>query len=304
MLPGGVNSPVRAYRAVGGEPVVIAEGEGALIRDVDGNEYVDYIASFGPLILGHAHPAVVEAVRGAARRGTSFGAPTEAETELAERVVAAVPSMEMVRFVNSGTEATMSALRLARAAAGRDLVLKFEGCYHGHSDGLLAAAGSGVATFALPDSPGVPAAFAAQTLLAPYNDVAAAETTFDAHPQAVACVIVEPVAGNMGLIEPEAGFLPGLRELCDRHGALLIFDEVITGFRLGRGGAQERYGVTPDLTALGKIVGGGLPVGAYGGSRALMERMAPGRRRIPGRHAQWESTGHGRGHRHDRRPRG
>jgi glutamate-1-semialdehyde 2,1-aminomutase len=275
VLPGGVNSPVRAYRAVGGEPVVIAEGAGALVRDVDGNEYVDYVASFGPLILGHAHPAVVEAVRDAARRGTSFGAPTEAEAELAERVVAAVPSMEMVRFVNSGTEATMSALRLARAAAGRDLVLKFEGCYHGHSDGLLAAAGSGVATFALPDSPGVPAAFAAQTLLAPYNDLAAVEATFDAHPGAVACVIVEPVAGNMGLIEPAAGFLPGLRELCDRHGALLLFDEVITGFRVGRGGAQERYGVTPDLTALGKIVGGGLPVGVYGGPRALMERMAP-----------------------------
>ncbi len=275
VLPGGVNSPVRAYRAVGGEPVVIAEGEGALVRDVDGNEYVDYVASFGPLILGHAHPAVVEAVRDAAGRGTSFGAPTEAEAELAERVVAAFPSIERVRFVNSGTEATMSALRLARAAAGRDLVLKFEGCYHGHADGMLAAAGSGVATFALPDSPGVPAAFAAQTLLAPYNDLSAVEATFDAHPDAIACIIVEPVAGNMGLIEPEAGFLPGLRALCDRYSALLLFDEVITGFRVGRGGAQERYGVTPDLTALGKIVGGGLPVGAYGGPRALMERMAP-----------------------------
>ena len=275
LLPGGVNSPVRAYGAVGGEPVVIASGAGATVTDVDGNEYIDYVGSFGPLILGHAHPAVVEAVRAAAARGTSFGAPTEAEAELAERVVAAVPSIEMVRFVSSGTEATMSALRLARAATDRDLVLKFEGCYHGHADGLLAAAGSGVATFALPDSPGVPAAFAAQTLLAPFNDLPAVEAVFDAHPAAVACVIVEPVAGNMGLIEPRPGFLEGLRGLCDRHGALLLFDEVITGFRLGRGGAQERYGVTPDLTALGKVIGGGLPVGAYGGPRALMERMAP-----------------------------
>ncbi len=275
LLPGGVNSPVRAYGAVGGEPVVIASGAGAKVTDVDGNEYIDYVGSFGPLILGHAHPAVVEAVRAAAARGTSFGAPTEAEAELAERVVAAVPSIEMVRFVSSGTEATMSALRLARAATGRDLVLKFEGCYHGHADGLLAAAGSGVATFALPDSPGVPAAFAAQTLLAPFNDLPAVEAVFDAHPAAVACVIVEPVAGNMGLIEPRPGFLEGLRGLCDRYGALLLFDEVITGFRLGRGGAQERYGVTPDLTALGKVIGGGLPVGAYGGPRALMERMAP-----------------------------
>ena len=275
LLPGGVDSPVRAYGAVGGEPVVVASASGALVTDVDGNEYVDYVASFGPLILGHAHPAVVEAVQSAAARGTSFGAPTEAESELAQRVVDAVPSIELVRFVSSGTEATMTALRLARAATGRDLVLKFEGCYHGHADGLLAAAGSGVATFALPDSPGVPAAFAAQTLLAPYNDLDAVAATFDAHPDAIACVIVEPVAGNMGLIAPAEGFLSGLRALCDRHGALLLFDEVITGFRVGRGGAQERYAVRPDLTALGKVIGGGLPVGAYGGSRALMERMAP-----------------------------
>ncbi|MSQ42228.1 MAG: glutamate-1-semialdehyde-2,1-aminomutase [Dehalococcoidia bacterium] len=275
LLPGGVNSPVRAYRAVGGEPVVIASGRGALLTDVDGNEYIDYVASFGPLILGHAPPAVVRAICDAAALGTSFGAPTPAETELAARVVAAVPSIEMVRLVNSGTEATMSALRLARAATGRDLVLKFEGCYHGHADGLLAAAGSGVATFALPDSPGVPAAFAAQTLLAPYNDLDATAAVFAAHPGAIACVIVEPVAGNMGLVEPVPGFLQGLRRLCDRHGALLLFDEVITGFRIGRGGAQQRYGVRPDLTALGKVIGGGLPVGAYGGSRALMERMAP-----------------------------
>jgi len=275
LLPGGVNSPVRAYGAVGGQPVVIASGAGALLTDVDGNEYVDYVGSFGPLILGHAHPPVVQAVQAAAERGTSFGAPTEAETELAARVVAAMDSIEMVRFVSSGTEATMSALRLARAATERDLVLKFEGCYHGHSDGLLAAAGSGVATFALPDSPGVPAAFAAQTLLAPYNNLDLAAATFDAHPGAIACVIVEPVAGNMGLIPPASGFLEGLRELCDRHGALLLFDEVITGFRVGRGGAQERFGVRADLTALGKVIGGGLPVGAYGGPRALMERMAP-----------------------------
>ena len=275
VLPGGVNSPVRAYRAVGGEPVVLASAAGALVTDLDGNEYVDYVGSFGPLILGHAHPAVVRAVQAAAERGTSFGAPTEAEADLAERVIAAVPSTEMVRFVNSGTEATMSALRLARAATGRDLVLKFEGCYHGHADGMLAAAGSGVATFALPDSPGVPAAFAAQTLLAPFNDLQAVEAVFDAQADAVACVIVEPVAGNMGLIAPAEGFLPGLRSLCDRHGALLLFDEVITGFRVAPGGAQERYGVTPDLTALGKVIGGGLPVGAYGGARALMERMAP-----------------------------
>ena len=275
LLPGGVNSPVRAYGAVGGEPVVIAAGAGAILTDVDGNEYVDYVGSFGPLILGHAHPDVVRAVQTAAGHGTSFGAPTEAETDLAERIVAAVPAIEMVRFVNSGTEATMSALRLARAATGRDLLLKFEGCYHGHADGLLAAAGSGVATFALPDSPGVPAAFAAQTLLAPYNDLDAVAASLEAHPQAIACVIVEPIAGNMGLIEPVTGFLRGLRELCDRHGALLLFDEVITGFRVGRGGAQERFSVSPDLTALGKVIGGGLPVGAYGGAHELMERMAP-----------------------------
>ncbi len=275
VLPGGVDSPVRAYGAVGGDPVVLARGEGARVWDVDGLEYIDYVCSYGPLILGHAYPRVVAAIVDAARLGTSFGAPTEAEAVLGECVVDAVPSIEMVRFVSSGTEATMSVLRLARAATQRDLILKFEGCYHGHADGLLVAAGSGAATLALPDSPGVPKAYAQQTLLARYNDLDSVRAQFDAHPGQIAAVIVEPVAGNMGVVPPAEGFLQGLRAICDADGALLVFDEVITGFRAAYGGAQQVYDVTPDLTALGKIIGGGLPVGAYGGRRELMERMAP-----------------------------
>ena len=274
-LPGGVNSPVRAFGAVGGQPLVIARGEGPYLYDVDGNRYIDYVCSWGPLILGHAHPAVVEAVQRAAERGTSYGAPTEAEAELAQLVVEAVPSIEMVRFVNSGTEATMSALRLARAYTGRDKVVKFEGCYHGHADGLLVQAGSGVATLGLPDSPGVPASFAQETLVARFNDAAGVEALFERFGEKIAAVIVEPVAANMGVVPPLPGFLASLRAVTERAGSLLIFDEVVTGFRVAYGGAQSLFGVMPDLTCLGKIIGGGLPVGAYGGKRRIMEMMAP-----------------------------
>ena len=275
LMPGGVNSPVRAFRAVGGEPLFIARGEGPYLYDVDGRRYIDYVLSWGPLILGHAHPSVVAVLQRAVERGTSFGAPTELEAELARLVVEMVPSVELVRFVNSGTEATMSALRLARAFTGRDRVVKFEGCYHGHADGLLARAGSGVATLSLPDSPGVPRAYAEQTLLAPYNDIEVVEQVFQRYPDEIACVIVEPVAANMGVVPPGEGFLSGLRELTRANGALLVFDEVVTGFRLGPGGAQALYGVQPDLTCLGKVLGGGLPVGAYGGRREIMELVAP-----------------------------
>ena len=274
-MPGGVNSPVRAFSAVGGEPLFIARGEGPYIYDVDGRRYIDYVLSWGPLILGHAHPRVVSALKEAVERGISYGAPTALETELAKRVVEAVLSIEMVRFVNSGTEATMSALRLARAYTGRSKIIKFEGCYHGHADFLLVRAGSGVTTLGLPDSAGVPEGIAQDTLVAPYNDLQAVDRLFSENRAQIAAVIVEPVAGNMGVIPPEPGFLEGLRELTRTEGALLVFDEVITGFRVAYGGAQALYGVTPDLTCLGKVVGGGLPVGAYGGRREIMEMVAP-----------------------------
>ncbi|MEX2227725.1 MAG: glutamate-1-semialdehyde 2,1-aminomutase [Dehalococcoidia bacterium] len=275
LLPGGVDSPVRAFKAVGGEPVVMAFGKGSRITDVDGNEYVDYVGSWGPLILGHAYPSVVQIVQKAAERGTSFGATTELEVELARLVTQMVPSIEQVRFVNSGTEATMSALRVARAFTGRDKIVKFEGCYHGHSDGLLAKAGSGVATLGLPDSAGVPASFTSETLLAPWNDREAIEQLFERHSGEIAALICEPVPANMGLVPAEYGYLQFLREITERAGALLIFDEVISGFRVSPGGAQTFFGVLPDMTCLGKIIGGGLPVGAYGARREIMAMVAP-----------------------------
>ncbi len=275
VIPGGVNSPVRAFRAVGGQPFFVARGEGCRLWDVDGNEYIDYVLSWGPLILGHAHPAVVSAVTVAARAGTSYGAPTAAEVELAEAVRSFFPSMEMLRFVNSGTEATMTAVRIARGYTGRDLLLKFEGCYHGHGDSFLVKAGSGVATLGLPNSPGVPADLSRLTLTAPFNDLEAVETVFREYPGRIAAVIVEPVIGNAGFIPPDNGFLAELRRITRDDGALLIFDEVMTGFRVAPGGAQERFGIDPDLTTLGKVIGGGLPVGAYGGRREIMEHVAP-----------------------------
>ncbi len=275
VLPGGVNSPVRAFKAVGGTPRFIARASGAHVWDEDGRRYLDYVGAWGPMLLGHAHPAVVDAITRQAARGTAFGAPTALEVEMAERIHALVPSIEMVRMVNSGTEATMAAVRLARGATGRPRVLKFEGCYHGHGDSFLVKAGSGAATFGTPDSPGVTAATARDTLTAPFNDSGAVRELFAAYPDEIAAVIVEPVVGNMGVVAPAWGFLQDLRELCTADRALLIFDEVMTGFRVAPGGAQERYHITPDLTTLGKIIGGGLPVGAYGGRRDLMSQVSP-----------------------------
>ncbi|MEM9621290.1 MAG: glutamate-1-semialdehyde 2,1-aminomutase [Pseudomonadota bacterium] len=274
-IPGGVNSPVRAFKGVGGDPVFFDQGEGAYLQDVDGNRYVDYVASWGPMILGHAHQPTVDAVVAQAQRALGFGAPTEGEIDLAEKVIELVPGIEKVRMVNSGTEATMSAIRLARGYTGRDLIVKFAGCYHGHSDALLVKAGSGVLTLGIPNSPGVPQAVAEHTLTVPYNDIDAVRAVFAEYPEQIACVILEPVAGNMGCIPPVPGFLEGLRELTEAAGTILIFDEVMTGFRVSRGGAQELYNIRPDLTTLGKIVGGGLPVGAFGGRTDIMAHIAP-----------------------------
>ena len=274
-IPGGVNSPVRAYRGVGGTPPFIARGQGSRIWDADGNEFVDYIGSWGPLLLGHRHPDVIAALEAALEIGTSFGAPTEREIQLAELIRALVPSIEMLRLVNSGTEASMSALRVARGFTGRDLTIKFEGCYHGHVDSLLVKAGSGVATLGLPDSPGVPKGFSDTTIALPFNDGDAVETTFRQRGDHIAAVIVEPVVGNMGCVAPAPGFLQALRNLCTKHGAVLIFDEVMTGFRVAAGGAQQLYGIRPDLTVMGKVIGGGLPIAAYGGRNDIMTNIAP-----------------------------
>jgi glutamate-1-semialdehyde 2,1-aminomutase len=275
VLPGGVNSPVRAFKSVGLNPVYMDHGKGSRVYDIDGNSYLDYVGSWGPLIMGHAHPEVIEAIKKTAEKGTSFGAPTELETLMAELVVERVPSVDIVRMVNSGTEATMSALRLARGYTKRSKILKFEGSYHGHADSLLIKAGSGVATLGLPDSPGVPESVASQTITVPYNDLEAAKLAFEKFGEEIACIIVEPIAGNMGVVPPLPGFLQGLRELTEQYGSLLIFDEVMTGFRVHYNCAQGLYGVTPDLTCFGKVIGGGLPVGAYGGKREIMEMIAP-----------------------------
>jgi len=274
-IPGGVNSPVRAFKGVGGDPVFIEKAKGAYIYDSDGNKYIDYVGSWGPMILGHAHPEVIEAVKKAADNGLSFGAPTEIETIMADKVCELVPSIEMVRMVSSGTEATMSAIRLARGYTGRDKLIKFEGCYHGHADSLLVKAGSGALTLGTPSSPGVPASLAEHTVTLPYNDLESFNSSVADIGEQVACVIIEPVAGNMNCIPPVDGFLEGIRETCTEHGIVLIFDEVMTGFRVARGGAQSRYGITPDLTTLGKVIGGGMPVGAFGGKKEIMEHIAP-----------------------------
>jgi glutamate-1-semialdehyde 2,1-aminomutase len=275
VIPGGVNSPVRAFRAVGGNPLFIEKAKGSKIYDVDGNSYIDYVLSWGPMILGHAHPAVVKALKNAVMKGTSFGAPTALEIELAELVLKAYPSMDKVRMVNSGTEATMSAIRAARGFTGRDKIIKFEGCYHGHADGLLVKAGSGATTFGVPDSPGVPKACAKNTITVPYNDIPALKKTIEKEWRSIACVIIEPVVGNIGCVLPKKGFLETLRKLTKKHGIVLIFDEVMTGFRVSFGGAQAYYGIKPDMTCLGKVIGGGLPVGAYGGKKEIMAMISP-----------------------------
>jgi glutamate-1-semialdehyde 2,1-aminomutase len=275
VIPGGVNSPVRACKSVGAEPVFIDHAEGCMIYDADGNGFIDYIGSWGPMILGHRHSAVIKAIASVLNRGTSFGAPTDLEIVLAEMVINAVPSVDMIRMVNSGTEATMSAIRLARGVTGRDVIIKFDGCYHGHADTLLVEAGSGVATLGIPGSPGVPESFVAHTLSLPYNDIESVKKVMDEQGDKIACIIVEPIAGNMGLVKPVDGFLETLREVTEKSGSLLIFDEVMTGFRVAFGGAQSLYGILPDITCLGKIIGGGLPVGAYGGKREIMEHIAP-----------------------------
>jgi len=275
VIPGGVNSPVRACKSVGAEPVFIDHAEGCMIYDADGNGFIDYIGSWGPMILGHRHSAVIKAIASVLNRGTSFGAPIDLEIVLAEMVINAVPSVDMIRMVNSGTEATMSAIRLARGVTGRDVIIKFDGCYHGHADTLLVEAGSGVATLGIPGSPGVPESFVAHTLSLPYNDIESVKKVMDEQGDKIACIIVEPIAGNMGLVRPVDGFLETLREVTEKSGSLLIFDEVMTGFRVAFGGAQSLYGILPDITCLGKIIGGGLPVGAYGGKREIMEHIAP-----------------------------
>lgn len=292
LLPGGVNSPVRAFRAVGGVPRFIDRAEGSRIYDIDGREYIDYVGSWGPMILGHSHPQVVEAIRKAVERGTSYGAPTPGEIALARTIIEAFPSMEMIRMVSSGTEAVMSAIRLARGFTGRDKILKFEGCYHGHGDSLLVKAGSGVATLGIPGSPGVPACLAELTITVPFNSTEAFRKAVDRHGKELACVIVEPVAANMGVVNPRPGFLETLRELTRKAGIVLIFDEVITGFRLTYGGFQKLCRLEPDLTCLGKIIGGGLPVGAFGGKRTIMDFLAPNRPRLPGGHPLRQSPGH------------
>ena len=291
LFPGGVNSPVRAFGGVGGEPFVVQRGEGPYIWDVDGNRYIDYVLSWGPLVLGHAPPVVLDALDEVMRRGTSFGIPTGLEVQLAELIRARMPHIEMLRFTSSGTEAAMSIARVARAATGRDAILKFEGCYHGHADSFLVKAGSGVATLGLPNSPGVPAALAALTYTAPYNDLEAVRTIAKSVP--LAAILIEPIIGNAGFIEPQPGFLAGLRAIADETGALLVFDEVMTGFRIAYGGAAERFGVTPDLTAFGKVIGGGLPVAAYGGRRDLMQQVAPSGSVYQAGNAEWQSAGDG-----------